>query len=91
MVTTMDKDQIALSIDELPTKWYNIMPDLPEALPPPKEPETGPSRMEFLGRTMIKEKCQTKAGFLYLRKSVNSTFTWADRDRSTVQSDWKRA
>lgn len=55
MVTTMDKDQIALSIDELPTKWYNIMPDLPEALPPPKEPETGPSRMEFLGRTMIKE------------------------------------
>jgi tryptophan synthase beta chain len=30
-------------------------PDLPEPLPPPKEPETGPSRMEFLARTMIKE------------------------------------
>jgi tryptophan synthase beta chain len=51
----MKPDQIALPIDEFPTKWYNIMPDLPEPLPPPKEPETGPSRMEYLGRTMIKE------------------------------------
>jgi tryptophan synthase beta chain len=55
MVKVMEKDQIALPIEEFPTKWYNIMPDLPEPLPPPKEPETGPSRMEFLGRTMIKE------------------------------------
>ncbi len=51
----MEKDQIALPIDEFPAKWYNIMPDLPEPLPPPKEPETGPSRMEFLARTMLKE------------------------------------
>ncbi len=51
----MEKDQITLPIDEFPTKWYNIIPDLPEPLPPPKEPETGPSRMDFLARTMIKE------------------------------------
>src|SRR5271157_325039 len=51
----MKPDQIALPIEEFPTKWYNIMPDLPEPLPPPKEPENGPSRMEFLGRTMVKE------------------------------------
>jgi len=51
----MDKDQIALPIDEFPTKWYNIMPDLPEPLPPPKQPETGPSRMEYLAKTMVKE------------------------------------
>jgi len=55
MVKAMEIDQITLPIDELPNKWYNIMPDLPEPLPPPKEPETGPSRMEFLARTMIKE------------------------------------
>jgi tryptophan synthase beta chain len=55
MVTKMEKDQIALPLDEFPTKWYNIVPDLPEPLPPPKEPESGPSRMDFLGRTMIKE------------------------------------
>jgi len=51
----MKPDQITLPIEEFRTKWYNIMPDLPEPLPSPKEPETGPSRMEYLGRTMIKE------------------------------------
>lgn len=55
MVKAMEIDQITLPIDEFPNKWYNIMPDLPEPLPPPKEPETGPCRMEFLARTMIKE------------------------------------
>ncbi len=51
----MEKDQITLPIDEFPKQWYNIMPDLPEPLPPPKEPENGHSRMEYLSRTMIKE------------------------------------
>jgi tryptophan synthase beta chain len=51
----MEKNQINLPIDELPKKWYNIIPDLLEPLPPPKEPETGPSRMEFLGKTMVHE------------------------------------
>ena len=51
----MDKNQIALPVNELPTKWYNIAPDLLEPLPPPKEPETGPSRLEFLGKTMVHE------------------------------------
>ena len=51
----MEKNQIALPTDELPTKWYNIAPDLLEPLPPPKEPETGPSRLEFLGKTMTHE------------------------------------
>jgi len=51
----MRENQIRLSIDELPKKWYNIIPDLPEILPPPKEPEEGPSRFEFLSKTMIGE------------------------------------
>jgi tryptophan synthase beta chain len=51
----MEKNQITLPVDELPTKWYNVKPDLPEPLPPPKEPETGPSRMDFLGKTMVHE------------------------------------
>ena len=51
----MEKNQIVLPVDELPTKWYNIAPDLLEPLPPPKEPETGPSRLEFLAKTMAHE------------------------------------
>lgn len=41
--------------DDLPKYWYNIIPDLPEPLPPPREPETGPSRMEFLKRVLVGE------------------------------------
>jgi tryptophan synthase beta chain len=51
----LEKNQISLPVDDLPTKWFNIIPYLPEPLPPPKEPETGPSRMEFLSRTMTQE------------------------------------
>ena len=55
--TTASKftSQISLPENELPTRWYNILPDLKPALPPPKEPDTGPSRMEFLSRTMVHE------------------------------------
>jgi tryptophan synthase beta chain len=55
LVTETYQNQITLPLDELPTKWYNILPDLPESLPPPKEPEEGPSRLDFLARTMIGE------------------------------------
>ncbi len=51
----MELTQISLPVDKLPRKWYNVAADLPEPLPPPKEPEEGPSRMEFLGRTMVGE------------------------------------
>jgi len=43
-------NQISLPAEALPKNWYNIAPDLPEPLPPPKEPGDGSSRMEFLGR-----------------------------------------
>ena len=29
-----------ITLDRLPTKWYNILPDLPEPLDPPLDPET---------------------------------------------------
>jgi len=51
----MIPDQIALAIEELPKKWYNIVPDIPGGLPPPKEPEDGESRMEALKRRLVGE------------------------------------
>jgi len=30
--------QIPLDVSELPDRWYNILPDLPEPLPPPADP-----------------------------------------------------
>ncbi|MBU7024191.1 MAG: TrpB-like pyridoxal-phosphate dependent enzyme, partial [Theionarchaea archaeon] len=47
--------EIVLSPDELPRKWYNIIPDLPEPLPPPKNPEEGESRLDFLQKVLIGE------------------------------------
>jgi tryptophan synthase beta chain len=32
------KIRIDLPQDEIPTEWYNILPDLPEELPPPMDP-----------------------------------------------------
>ncbi|MFH1087136.1 MAG: TrpB-like pyridoxal phosphate-dependent enzyme [Chloroflexota bacterium] len=31
----------SLSQQEMPTRWYNVLPDLPEPLPPPLHPGTG--------------------------------------------------
>ena len=50
-----EQRQFRLSVDELPTRWYNIQPDLPEPLPPPMDPEDGPSRVEQLPNMMIGE------------------------------------
>jgi tryptophan synthase beta chain len=33
--------KFTLSEKEMPTKWYNVQPDLPEPLPPPLHPGTG--------------------------------------------------
>lgn len=36
----MDKRKILLSEKEMPLAWYNVLPDLPEQLPPPLDPKT---------------------------------------------------
>jgi len=51
----MIPDQIALAPEELPKKWYNMAPDIPGGLPPPKEPGDGESRIEALKRRLVGE------------------------------------
>jgi tryptophan synthase beta chain len=80
----MDKNQIALPVDELPTKWYNIAPDLLEPLPPPKEPETGPSRLEFLGKTMVHECLRqemTSERWIPIPEEIRELYIQAGRPR----------
>lgn len=50
-----NKRQVALTAEELPKQWYNIQPDLPEPLPPPKDPEGGYSRIKKLPELLIGE------------------------------------
>ena len=80
----MDMSQISLAVDELPTKWYNITPDLPEPFPPPKEPETGPSRMEFLGRTMLHESLKQEVSterWIPIPEEIRELYIQAGRPR----------
>ncbi len=47
---------VTLSLDEMPTSWYNIQADLPEPLPPPLDPSTSkPISPELLQRIFAKE------------------------------------
>ena len=48
------KRQFQLDVDDIPKHWYNIIPDLPEALPPPTDPKDGPSRVQQLPNMLIK-------------------------------------
>jgi len=80
----MEKNQVVLPVDELPTKWYNIVPDLPEPLPPPKEPETGPSRLEFLGKTMVYECLRqemTTERWISIPEEIRELYVQAGRPR----------
>jgi tryptophan synthase beta chain len=46
----MPDDKIYLPESEIPTSWYNVLPDLPTPLPPPLNPETKkPVDPEVLG------------------------------------------
>lgn len=51
----LQRRQVNLSVEEIPRQWYNILPDLPEPLPPPQDPETGESRIKALPEMLLGE------------------------------------
>lgn len=80
----MKQAQIALPLDDLPRKWYNIVPDLPSKLPSPKEPGEGESRMEALGRRMIGECLKQESSdsrWIDIPEGVQELYIQAGRPR----------
>ena len=80
----MKQAQIQLSIDDLPSKWYNIIPDLPGGLPSPKEPGDGESRLQALGRRMIGECLKQEvsdARWIDIPEGVQELYIQAGRPR----------
>jgi len=49
------KNMVNLKFDEIPNRWYNIIPDLPEPLPPPMNSDDGRSQIQSLPKMMIGE------------------------------------
>lgn len=47
--------QVNLNVKEIPDAWYNIIPDLPEPLPPPIDPPEGESRLKELPNMLLSE------------------------------------
>lgn len=80
----MDLDQISLPPDELPSKWYNVIPDIPGGIPPPREPDDGESRMEALGRRLVKEclrQEQSTSRWIEIPEEVRELYVHAGRPR----------
>ncbi|MFX0067353.1 MAG: TrpB-like pyridoxal phosphate-dependent enzyme [Candidatus Hermodarchaeota archaeon] len=80
----MNKVKIDLPVDAIPKNWYNILPDLPQPLPPPKEPDTGPSRLEFLNKVITKKCLQQEfsdQSWVPIPEEVRELYIQAGRPR----------
>lgn len=83
-VLVKGRDQVFLHPDELPGAWYNILPDLPGQFPLPKDPEQGPSRLEFLSRVLLKHCLQQETSterWISIPDAVQDLYRQAGRPR----------
>ncbi|MEF8879687.1 MAG: TrpB-like pyridoxal phosphate-dependent enzyme [Candidatus Thermoplasmatota archaeon] len=76
--------KITLDENEIPKKWYNILPDLPKSLPPPKDPENGPSRIKNLPKIFSKGVLQQENAeerFIEIPTKVRELYIQSGRPR----------
>ena len=82
MVST--PSSVLLTEEELPRKWYNILPDLPEPLPPPRDDAAGQPRMKRLERVLVKEclrQEQSTQRWIDIPEEVRDLYLKAGRPR----------
>ncbi|MHA2226015.1 MAG: TrpB-like pyridoxal phosphate-dependent enzyme [Candidatus Hodarchaeales archaeon] len=76
--------EIVLKAEELPNKWYNIIPDLPEPLPPPKDPPEGYSRVKDLPNMLLTECLKQEMSnqrWISIPEGIRELFLSAGRPR----------
>ncbi|MHA2030357.1 MAG: TrpB-like pyridoxal phosphate-dependent enzyme [Candidatus Kariarchaeaceae archaeon] len=82
--------EIVLSTDDLPTKWYNIIPDLPEPLPPPMDPPDAEySRVEDLPNMLIGECLKQEMSdqrWIDIPEGVRDLYLMAGRPRQLFRA-----
>ncbi len=85
----MKNVEINLLPEEIPRKWYNIIPDLPEKLPPPKDPEEGKSRVKLLPKifcpTSLKQEMSTER-WISIPDGIIELFLRAGRPRQLFRA-----
>src|ERR1700704_6898687 len=84
-----DAAAVQLPDDERPTKWYNIQADLPEPLPPPKDPETGPSRLKSLPELLLAECLRQETStqrWIPIPSEIQDLYRQAGRPRPLIRA-----
>ncbi len=70
----MTTKKIVLRDDEMPTKWYNVGPDIPNGLLPPLDPETkkpiGPEKLGAIFPTALLEQEMSQERFIDIPEEV---------------------
>jgi len=87
----MEKEKIKyeLAPEKLPKKWYNIIPDLPLEVPPPKDPDKGSSRLDDLTNIFTKkvlEQEMSEKRQVKIPKKVRSLYKKAGRPRPLMRA-----
>jgi len=80
----MAETKISLNVNELPKKWYNILPDLPTPLPPHKDPKDGKSRLENLPNIFTMEILKqeaTQERYIPIPNAVRELYIQSGRPR----------
>ncbi len=80
---------VQLPDDERPTKWYNIQADLPEPLPPPKDPATGPSRIKALPNLLVGECLRQESStqrWIDIPPEIQDLYRQAGRPRPLIRA-----
>lgn len=80
----MNPTKISLDINEFPKYWYNILPDLPTPLPPPKDPDNGKSRLENLPNIFSLEILKQEASqekYIPIPEEVRELYIQSGRPR----------
>ncbi len=81
---TFNSNVYNLSPEELPERWYNILPDLPGPLPEPKDPDDGPSRLKMLPE-IFSDECLKQEGsedrFVDIPEEVRQMYIQSGRPR----------
>ena len=71
--------KILLRDDEMPTQWYNVVPDIPNGLKPPLDPETskpmGPEKLAAIFPMGLLEQEMSDKRFIDIPEEVREIYT----------------
>ena len=78
-----------LPAEDLPKRWYNIIPELPSNFPAPRDPEQGPSRLKSLKEIFTKnalEQEKLKEKHFKIPEEVRELYIHSGRPRPLIRA-----